>query len=624
MKEGEIKMKKNNDYSTLSIIGYFFKIAFQYRPSYVFLLLFQILLQAISPFSKIIFPTLIIEELTKVPLNQVNLSNLTWILVLFLAVEFIIPFLMNLNWMFLLHNENMLNKYWKKLMGDKMMQMRFYHLENPDVLDQISKAQDGLLGYGNNLGGFQALINNIISILSNALSVIGVIYIIAQINIWLIFILIGIVGLRLWNQSQIKKLNIQQWEERKRMNRENEYYSSLLTDFKYGKDIRLYACKDLLITKNKEYIEDTYQYQIKINQKFKKLTIIDNLFNMINQLLTYGYVAYYFIQSYISIAQYSLYVTSINTFISSSYSIFNSFLNIRQNTKMMSEFKKFMEIDATYQEGNVKINPNDPIVLEFKDVSFAYPNTTEYVLRHINCRMEGQKKISIVGENGAGKSTFIKLLMRLYDPTEGEILLNGINIKEIPIQDYYALFSVVFQDYQLIGFNLGEQITSSDTFDEEKVLQILSEVQFNHKMENLQKGLATSMLKYFDDQGIELSGGESQKIAIARALFKDGKILILDEPTSALDPLAEYEIYSQFHKMTQGKLTFYISHRLSSCRFCDEIMVLEHGEIVQLGHHDKLILDEKGKYFEMFKAQAKYYQDDQVKHLLKGTKFFAK
>lgn len=623
MKEGKIKMKKNND-STLSIIGYFFKIAFQYRPSYVFLLLFQILLQAISPFSKIIFPTLIIEELTKVPLDQVNLSNLTWILVLFLAVEFIIPFLMNLNWMFLLYNENMLNKYWKKLMGDKMMQMRFYHLENPDVLDQISKAQDGLLGYGNNLGGFQALINNIISILSNFLSVVGIIYIIAQINIWLIFILIGIVGLRLWNQSQIKKLNIQQWEERKRMNRENEYYSSLLTDFKYGKDIRLYACKDLLITKNKEYIEDTYQYQIKINQKFKKLTIIDNLFNMVNQLLTYGYVAYYFIQSYISIAQYSLYVTSINTFISSSYSIFNSFLNIRQNTKMMSEFKKFMEIDATYQEGNVKINPNDPIVLEFKDVSFAYPNTTEYVLRHINYRMEGQKKISIVGENGAGKSTFIKLLMRLYDPTEGEILLNGINIKEIPIQDYYALFSVVFQDYQLIGFNLGEQITSSDTFDEEKVLQILSEVQFNHKMENLQKGLATSMLKYFDDQGIELSGGESQKIAIARALFKDGKILILDEPTSALDPLAEYEIYSQFHKMTQGKLTFYISHRLSSCRFCDEIMVLEHGEIVQLGHHDKLILDEKGKYFEMFKAQAKYYQDDQVKHLLKGTKFFAK
>lgn len=616
-------MKKNND-STLSIIGYFFKIAFQYRPSYVFLLLFQILLQAISPFSKIIFPTLIIEELTKVSLDQVNLSNLTWILVLFLAVEFIIPFLMNLNWMFLLYNENMLNKYWKKLMGDKMMQMRFYHLENPDVLDQISKAQDGLLGYGNNLGGFQALINNIISILSNFLSVVGIIYIIAQINIWLIFILIGIVGLRLWNQSQIKKLNIQQWEERKRMNRENEYYSSLLTDFKYGKDIRLYACKDLLITKNKEYIEDTYQYQIKINQKFKKLTIIDNLFNMVNQLLTYGYVAYYFIQSYISIAQYSLYVTSINTFISSSYSIFNSFLNIRQNTKMMSEFKKFMEIDATYQEGNVKINPNDPIVLEFKDVSFAYPNTTEYVLRHINYRMEGQKKISIVGENGAGKSTFIKLLMRLYDPTEGEILLNGINIKEIPIQDYYALFSVVFQDYQLIGFNLGEQITSSDTFDEEKVLQILSEVQFNHKMENLQKGLATSMLKYFDDQGIELSGGESQKIAIARALFKDGKILILDEPTSALDPLAEYEIYSQFHKMTQGKLTFYISHRLSSCRFCDEIMVLEHGEIVQLGHHDKLILDEKGKYFEMFKAQAKYYQDDQVKHLLKGTKFFAK
>ena len=255
---------------------------------------------------------------------------------------------------------------------------------------------------------------------------------------------------------------------------------------------------------------------------------------------------------------------------------------------------------------------------------YYFIKTTIFILKNINFCIDGKKKISIVGENGAGKSTFIKLLMRLYDPTEGQITLNGIDIKKINIQDYYDLFSVVFQDYQLIGFSLGEQITSSDHFNEEKVNQILKDVQFENKMEHLEKGLATSMLKYFDNQGIELSGGESQKIAIARSLYKNGKILILDEPTSALDPLAEYEIYSQFHKMTEGKLTFYISHRLSSCRFCDEIIVLEQGKIVQVGHHDTLIQDEQGKYYKMFKAQAKYYQDDQVKHILKGTNFITK
>ena len=608
----------------MSIIGYFFKIAFKYRPSYVFLLFFQIVLNSLSPFSKIIFPSLIIEELTKVPLDQVNIHQITFLLILFLAIEFLIPFLLNIIWMFLLHNENMLNKYWQKMMGEKMMKMRFYHLENPEVLDQISKAKDGLLGYGNNLGGFQALINNIIQVISNLLSIIGLIYIIAQINGWLILILLFIVDLRLWNQSKIKNLNIKRWEERKRIDRENEYYTSLLVDFKYGKDIRLYACKDLFIDKNKEYIEDTYHYQVQLNQKFKRLSIIDNGLNMLNQLLTYGYVAYYFIKSYISISQYSLYVTTINNFISFSYNIFNSVLNIRQNTKMMVEFKKFMDIDDTYQEGTVQINQDEPLVLEFKNVSFAYPNTDQFILKNINFCIDGKKKISIVGENGAGKSTFIKLLMRLYDPTEGQITLNGIDIKKINIQDYYDLFSVVFQDYQLIGFSLGEQITSSDHFNEEKVNQILKDVQFENKMEHLEKGLATSMLKYFDNQGIELSGGESQKIAIARSLYKNGKILILDEPTSALDPLAEYEIYSQFHKMTEGKLTFYISHRLSSCRFCDEIIVLEQGKIVQVGHHDTLIQDEQGKYYKMFKAQAKYYQDDQVKHILKGTNFITK
>ena len=227
------------------------------------------------------------------------------------------------------------------------------------------------------------------------------------------------------------------------------------------------------------------------------------------------------------------------------------------------------------------------------------------------------KKYSIVGENGAGKTTFIKLLMRLYDPTEGVITLNGIDIKEFDIESYYQIFGVVFQDYQLIGFTLGENITSQDTFDDNKVNNILKDINFKAKANNL----AQSMLKYFDDKGVELSGGETQKVAIARALYKDSNILILDEPTAALDPLAEYEIYNQFDSMTNNKTAIYISHRLSSCRFCDEIIVFEKGKIIEKGHHDVLINNTKGKYYSMFKAQAKYYQDNNVYEIIKGTHF---
>ena len=207
--------------------------------------------------------------------------------------------------------------------------------------------------------------------------------------------------------------------------------------------------------------------------------------------------------------------------------------------------------------------------------------------------------------------------MRLYDPTEGVITLNGIDIKEYDIESYYQIFGVVFQDYQLIGFTLGENITSQDLFDEERVNNILKDINFKAKTQNL----ATSMLKYFDEKGVELSGGENQKVAIARALYKDSNILVLDEPTAALDPLAEYEIYNQFDEMTNNKTALYISHRLSSCRFCNEIIVFEKGKIIEKGHHDVLISNVDGKYYSMFKAQAKYYQDNNVYEIIKGTNF---
>lgn len=612
-----MKMNKKKP-SSISVMFYFFKIAFKTRPSYPFLIFFIILINATQPFLSIIFPTLIIEELTKVTTPEFSLSMIIMLVLTFTLSEFTMSSLSCLLWHFMSFNENMVNKEWKKIMGSKMMKMRYQHLENPEVLDQISKGQDGLFGYGNRLGGFQALITNFINIVSYIISLCGIIYIIAQINILLVIFLLLLIVIGLFLQRKAKNLEIKEWEERKRINRENDYYSSLISDFKYGKDIRLYHCSELLLSKNEEYLNDTYKYRKNMYKKYKLIGFLQTLINALNHLLTYGYVALYFIKGAItSISQYSLYVNAINKFINFTYRIFNSFMNINQNTKMMYEFRKFMEIDTTYKEGEKLVDFSKPLEIEFKDVSFKYPNSDNLVLNKVNIKLDPLKKYSIVGENGAGKTTFIKLLMRLYDPTEGVITLNGIDIKEYDIESYYQIFGVVFQDFQLIGFTLGENITSQDTFDEEKVNNILKDINFKAKTQNL----ATSMLKYFDEKGVELSGGENQKVAIARALYKDSNILVLDEPTAALDPLAEYEIYNQFDEMTNNKTALYISHRLSSCRFCNEIIVFEKGKIIEKGHHDILINNVDGKYYSMFKAQAKYYQDNNVYEIIKGTNF---
>lgn len=595
-------MKSNTFSQSFKILNYFLKTAFKCRKTYLFTIICKILLNAIKPFINILFPTFIIGELIS---QDFNIYRLILIICLFAMSTFLMNMLIAFNHQRMLRHENMVSKELKKLLGKKMMSIRYEYLEDPNILDQISKSLDGLEGYGNRLGGFNALITNFCDLISYIITLFGVIFIIFQVNGVLILALLFIIILKLWIQYLSQKINLKAWEERKRINREHEYYSSLLTDYKYGKDIRLYHCKDLLIEKNMEFLENAYEYVKKVENKLLKLDLISNTLSAFNYLLTYGYIAFYYIQKLISLSQYSLYVSSINQFVNASFSAFHCIIDLNQNLKLMNEYKKFMDIDMKTKQNNQTIDLSEKYEIEFKDVSFAYPNSSQLILKNINIKINPLQKYSIVGENGAGKSTFIKLLMGLYQPTSGEILLNGVNINKYNLKQYYQLFAAVFQDFQLIGYTIGENIACSDQYDTSKIQQILKDIQFNEDRHHL----ADSVLKRFDDNGVDLSGGENQKLAIARAIYKNAQILVLDEPTAALDPIAEYEIYNQFYQLSENKTSLYISHRLSSCRFCDTILVFDNGQIIEKGTHDELILKD-GKYALMFKKQAKYYQDN--------------
>ena len=308
------------------------------------------------------------------------------------------------------------------------------------------------------------------------------------------------------------------------------------------------------------------------------------------------------------VTQYVAAISKISGGISSFISVSGDFMN---NDPFLEKVFNFLDTPNEMYQGSLTVEKrsDNKYEIEFKNVSFKYPETDEYALKNTNIKFNVGDKYAFVGMNGSGKTTFIKLLCRLYDPTEGEILLNGINIKKYNYLEYLNIFSIVFQDYELLSYKLGENVAGSSKYDKDKVLDSLEKAGFGDRINSLPNGLDTYLYKDYDNSGVDVSGGEAQKIALARAIYKEAPFTILDEPTAALDPIAEAEVYSRFDEIARDTTTIYISHRLSSCRFCNQIIVFDNGEIVQRGSHEELVKDEKGKYHELWYAQAQYYAE---------------
>ncbi len=308
------------------------------------------------------------------------------------------------------------------------------------------------------------------------------------------------------------------------------------------------------------------------------------------------------------------YVGAVTAMAGSVYELTNLFGFLRTNAEYLDTTFEFLDIPNAMYQGSLTTEKRSDrqYEVEFRNVSFRYPGSKLWALKDVSLRFQIGRRLAIVGENGSGKTTFIKLLCRLYDPHEGQILLNGIDIRKYNYRDYMDIFSVVFQDFQLLSQPLGSNVAGSTVYDEERVRRALLDAGFGERLETLPDGLNTQLYKDFTEDGVEISGGEAQKIAIARALYKDAPFIILDEPTAALDPIAEAEIYSKFDGIAGDKTAIYISHRLSSCKFCDEIAVFHEGRIIQRGTHDELVADESGKYHELWTAQAQYYTEQSI------------
>ena len=303
------------------------------------------------------------------------------------------------------------------------------------------------------------------------------------------------------------------------------------------------------------------------------------------------------------------YVGAVTTLFAGVAGLMETLGELQCNARYLSVSLEFLDVENQMYQGSLTTEKRSDrnYQVEFRDVSFRYPDSEAWALRHVNLKFQVGSRLAVVGENGSGKSTFIKLLCRLYDPTEGEILLNGIDIRKYQYPDYIALFSVVFQDFHLLALPVGQNVAGRTQYDRERVTKCLTQAGVMDRVEKMDRGLDTYLYKDLEKKGVEVSGGEAQKIAIARALYKDAPFIILDEPTAALDPIAEAEVYSKFDQIAGDKTAVYISHRLSSCKFCDDIVVFDHGHIVQQGSHQHLV-EAEGMYAQLWQAQAQYYQ----------------
>ncbi|MBS6927020.1 MAG: ABC transporter ATP-binding protein [Finegoldia magna] len=336
--------------------------------------------------------------------------------------------------------------------------------------------------------------------------------------------------------------------------------------------------------------------------------ILSEFFSKLQVLLIYLVVVSKSLLGAISIGMLSQYLGSLINFTSNLSKFLEGVAMYKTNTPYAELMMDYLHKKSEFYNGSLTTEKRSDkkYEVEFKNVSFKYPGTDNWVLKNINLKFDLGKKLAIVGQNGCGKTTFVKLLIRFYDVTDGEILLNGIDIKKYRYDEYLKIFSVVFQDFNLFAYPLAQNIASGMDYDEEKVVQSLKDVGMYDDVRKWDKGLDTYLYKDIDENGISVSKGQEQKIAIARALYQDSPFLILDEPTASLDPISEAEIYEKLGEIIKDRTAIFISHRLSSCKFSDKIIVFDKGEIAETGDHDSLI-SKNGMYKKLWDAQAEFY-----------------
>ena len=385
-----------------------------------------------------------------------------------------------------------------------------------------------------------------------------------------------------------------------------EYFYKLSKNAEASKDIKLYGFSDYLVKTAADFI-----YQIEhINAKYTKqsaaISGVRALLNLVRELVAYAYLTYLVLKNRLSVSDFIFCFGIITGFSNWIMNLVFSFMEISRCCTDCALYREFVE--ESVSEGKPEVDFGEVRSIEFSNVFFTYPASDTETIRNMSFKVNKGENIAIVGENGAGKTTAIKLLCGLYYPSEGDILINGRSSREFSSDSYFDLFSAVFQDYCFMPMTIAENITAEQSYDKERLFAAFDKAGITDKINSLSEKENTLMVKDVYKNAADFSGGEKQKLLLAKAVYKNAPVLILDEPTAALDPISENELYLKYNELTEDKISFFISHRLSSTRFCDRILFIKDGAVAESGTHEELMA-KKGAYYRMYQTQSMYYRE---------------
>ena len=640
-----------------------FSTAWKKYPWFFVLETLKTLVQTAQPFLGVFVTPLLVDELC----TTRNVRTLILYTAILVGGEFALQLLSQGLDTVLQKYQERLDNYFTMQLGQHSMNLDFQLTEDKAALDQLEKAKTGMSWYS---GGAYGIAEQVFLFLGNVFKIAGFVTVITMHAPLLLAVILAYIVLNALVTSKRNKVELQAFGRLSGVNRMFGYFGFQIVDFHYGKDIRLYDARRMMTEKWANYSRENHAaWKWQADKTYPYALLSDALY-LFCTLITYLYVGTLVIRKVFSIATFTQMISASGALGATLGGLVWNVQELLKRSNYAYEYVLFMEYPEALPKGNAPVKAGEHRI-EFRNVSFAYPGTDQKVLDGVSVTVEPGEHLSIVGLNGAGKTTFIKLLCRLYDPTEGEILLDGRNIQEYDYKEYLAQFAPVFQDFKLFGFSVRENVTitehgagvedqrtesarekgeraesarekgeraesarekgertesarekgerakgareeeeraGSESAEEREIEELLRLTELDGMVAKLPKGIDTRLFKIFEEDGVEPSGGEQQKLAIARALYKKAPVLILDEPTAALDPIAEYEVYRQFHTLVGGKTAFYISHRLSSCRFCDRIAVFSEGKVAEYGSHDELVKRPGGIYAKMFGAQAQYYR----------------
>lgn len=491
---------------------------------------------------------------------------------------------------------------------DRALMLNYQMLESPDVLDIHERATQAT---GGNNNGVEGMMNLMVSLGRNLFTFIVTLLAVSVLD-WRLVIALTVLGILqyLYFQWVIKLDKAEVWDKLAPVWRQVNYMSRVTQDFDYAKDIRLFDMGEFLLEKQKVIFAKREERMDFHHELWFKHALTVRVIYMIGKSLIYAVLFIAVLNNGMSIGNFTMFLALAVSFSESLLDFLQRFGDYKKASLEVDDFRSFMELDIEEKVETISIPPAEDYIIEFHDVSYRYLNADKDAVSHLNMILHPGEKLAVVGLNGAGKTTMIKLLLRLYDPSEGHITLNGIDIKKFSREDYYKLFSPLFQDLEVFAFPIAENISmkTPEKTDMDKATEAIKESGLQDKILNLPKGIESELLKIVDEEGVDLSGGEKQKLALARALYKAAPVVVLDEPTSALDAIAEQQLYERFDQMIDKKAAVYISHRLASTRFCDKVAMFKDGSVIEYGSHEELMA-KGGEYAKMFEVQAQYYYE---------------